>query len=527
MSSKKVAKEIMQEYTPVGGYHSFLVDEITELDDLKTFLPEVDEIAQEKLKQDIISRGIREPLILAKYKDENILLDGHHRLEIAKSMKEKRVPVVFYKIDSLTHAKQIILDNQLAKRNLDAKQRILAVLELEPQLAEEARLRKKAIKEQKEVLEPEQSGRTIKKLAKMAGESCDKVTKIKNIKACKNARLLDITAKKDGLSIDSASKLAKKAVDEDLTVEQIDVIIEEELKKAEKPEKVKPENNRNFKIGEIQVAENRLIIDYTRFSDIVLDADNEIESIEKINGIAGYFTQLVSDLKKTARYYKTPQSPREKKIRELTPEKLQQKQAQENRKNKQADKISELLNSEYLTEAKKQDFRTSTMKYRDLVNAIKKEIELAYNEVEGVARTNRRDKKVADEKAELDALVNSEFLSAEQKASFGNIINGRPLMVQERIQLVKEMNKAIKQAQKPAKKPAQAKPIKNIGVRVPAVQSFLDKLTDLTDAEKQSLVDSTVKLSPKKQLEEIKKALAIQAELKEQSAIEQPTKQAE
>ena len=206
--------------------------DITELDELKVFLPEIDDIANEKLKNEIIEQGIREPLSLAMIDGKAVLLDGHNRLRLVTTTPELKgyttVPTTFYDhITDLTNAKQLMVNNQLGKRNLGVAERVLMVLQLEPELAEQAKAFKKMTAEEKEQNSAQPTGRTIEKLAKMAGTSRDTITKIKRIQATGNTELLKIANK----SVDKALIIADKI--KELPPEEAQAVIEEAL--AKKP----------------------------------------------------------------------------------------------------------------------------------------------------------------------------------------------------------------------------------------------------------------------------------------------------
>jgi len=76
------------------------------------------------LEQSVLAEGIRDPLVVWRRGDELILLDGHHRYELAQK-HGLDFSVVEMEFDDESHAVQWVLRNQLARRNLTDEQRTL------------------------------------------------------------------------------------------------------------------------------------------------------------------------------------------------------------------------------------------------------------------------------------------------------------------------------------------------------------------------------------------------------------------
>ena len=76
------------------------------------------------LEQSVLAEGIRDPLVVWRRGDELILLDGHHRYELA-TQHGLDFSVVEMEFDDETDAVQWVLRNQLARRNLTDEQRTL------------------------------------------------------------------------------------------------------------------------------------------------------------------------------------------------------------------------------------------------------------------------------------------------------------------------------------------------------------------------------------------------------------------
>jgi len=91
----------------------------------RTLIPPRDDELQ-LLEQSVLAEGIRDPLVVWNRNDEYVLLDGHHRYEIAQKhgLEFKIVEMGF---DDESQAVQWVLQNQLARRNLSDEQRTLVL----------------------------------------------------------------------------------------------------------------------------------------------------------------------------------------------------------------------------------------------------------------------------------------------------------------------------------------------------------------------------------------------------------------
>jgi len=76
------------------------------------------------LEQSVLAEGIRDPLVVWRRGGELILLDGHHRYELA-TQHGLDFSVVEMELEDESHAVQWVLRNQLARRNLTDEQRTL------------------------------------------------------------------------------------------------------------------------------------------------------------------------------------------------------------------------------------------------------------------------------------------------------------------------------------------------------------------------------------------------------------------
>ncbi len=94
---------------------------ITILAELQNLIPPLAEEEFEQLKQNILTNGCREPLILWRRDGQSVLVDGHNRYRICTE-NNVAFEFMFYDFDSLDHAKDWMLANQLGRRNLTALQ---------------------------------------------------------------------------------------------------------------------------------------------------------------------------------------------------------------------------------------------------------------------------------------------------------------------------------------------------------------------------------------------------------------------
>jgi len=78
------------------------------------------------LEQSVLVEGIRDPLVVWRRGDELILLDGHHRYELAQK-HGLNFSVVEMEFGDESHAVQWVLRNQLARRNLTDEQRTIVI----------------------------------------------------------------------------------------------------------------------------------------------------------------------------------------------------------------------------------------------------------------------------------------------------------------------------------------------------------------------------------------------------------------
>lgn len=96
---------------------------------------------REQLEQNILAEGCREPLVV--WAEQNILLDGHNRLEICTS-NEISFQTVGIELASRDDALLWIINNQLGRRNLEPIDKVPLVELRRPILERQARAREHA-----------------------------------------------------------------------------------------------------------------------------------------------------------------------------------------------------------------------------------------------------------------------------------------------------------------------------------------------------------------------------------------------
>lgn len=154
-------------------------------DSFKTLIPPLTTEERNDLERSLIEYGCRDALVVWRTRDENgdtfdFLIDGHNRYEIceARGIEYKVHPMSF---DDETDVKSWIIQNQLARRNLDNVQKARMALLLKGVTAEKAKEKQRASggavpqKSAKPVID------TRKELARIAGISHDTINKVEAV----------------------------------------------------------------------------------------------------------------------------------------------------------------------------------------------------------------------------------------------------------------------------------------------------------------------------------------------------------
>lgn len=148
--------------------------------EFQSLIPPLSDDEYERLEKSILSEGVRNPIITWN----GTIIDGHNRYHICEEHGIK-CPQRERDFPSREAAKIWIIENQFGRRNLSAYDRSALALQLEPLYAAEAKRRMMAGKADpvQNSSQGSETGKTIDKLANLAGTSRDTIRKVKVIEA--------------------------------------------------------------------------------------------------------------------------------------------------------------------------------------------------------------------------------------------------------------------------------------------------------------------------------------------------------
>ena len=210
-------------------------------EELKALIPPLRESEYTQLEQNILSEGIREPILIWN----GTIIDGHNRYSIAKK-HGLNFAVKEMQFDNKDAVIGWMIYNQFGRRNLSAYDRSLLALKLKPQI--EAEAKKKMLSTQNNNAAKNLqgaavqnfvqlgSGKTIDKIAALAGVSREVVRKVEKIEQAATPEIKD-ALKTGKISINSAyqkitgkkkARANKKSVNEAATIDSL----RKELEKA-------------------------------------------------------------------------------------------------------------------------------------------------------------------------------------------------------------------------------------------------------------------------------------------------------
>lgn len=148
--------------------------------EFQSLIPPLSDDEFKRLEKSILAEGVRDPIITWN----GTIIDGHNRYTVCQKhgIKFNTAPRKFASRDA---AKIWIIENQFARRNLSKYDRSVLALQLEPLYAAEAKRRQAATQFGSTVVQnsapPQDTGKTVEKLAKLAGTSRDTIRKVKVI----------------------------------------------------------------------------------------------------------------------------------------------------------------------------------------------------------------------------------------------------------------------------------------------------------------------------------------------------------
>lgn len=102
------------------------IEEIKVIREFEILLPKNTEIVKEQLEKSILNFGVKDPLIITKIDNQNILIDGHHRFEIIKK-HNLDFNCVFLDFKTKEEVKEWMIKNQINKRNLSKAQNMFVI----------------------------------------------------------------------------------------------------------------------------------------------------------------------------------------------------------------------------------------------------------------------------------------------------------------------------------------------------------------------------------------------------------------
>ncbi len=101
------------------------------LEELRGFITPLSEEDRANLKENILKHGCREPLVL--WKEKGVIVDGHNRYSICTEI-DFTFEVVEYSFANIDEAKEFMVANQFARRNLHPYEKVELVLKIKPSL---------------------------------------------------------------------------------------------------------------------------------------------------------------------------------------------------------------------------------------------------------------------------------------------------------------------------------------------------------------------------------------------------------
>jgi transcriptional regulator with XRE-family HTH domain len=185
--------------------------------EFKALIPPLPEEEYAALEQSIERHGCRDPLVVW----EGILVDGHSRFEICNHIGKGFKTVPLLRVDTREGAMAWMLDNQLARRNVNDFQRSELALKKEALLAAvAAKKQKKGISQNEDLSTNLSKGSamdTRRDLAKAAGVSEGTLAKVKKIKTSAIPELVE-KVRSGEVKIDVAAQVAKLPKEEQATL---------------------------------------------------------------------------------------------------------------------------------------------------------------------------------------------------------------------------------------------------------------------------------------------------------------------
>ena len=133
MASKNKFKGVVSKSVPKKENKSKALSQnsskITIIEELKSFIRKPSEVEYQQLEENILTDGVRDPLVIWKKGNDQVLIDGHNRYSI---IQKHNIPPSDYKVEyldfnSLESVKDWMINNQLGRRNLTDQERMFFI----------------------------------------------------------------------------------------------------------------------------------------------------------------------------------------------------------------------------------------------------------------------------------------------------------------------------------------------------------------------------------------------------------------
>lgn len=199
--------------------------------EFRDLIPPLSREEFEALKENLSTYGCRDRLII--WKDQNILLDGHHRYQICT---ELGIPFETKEIElpSRADAKIWIIKNQRGRRNLNESQRAMLAVTLNDIYCEQAKERMGTRTDLGQNLARSEVGRSAEKAAKDMGVSHQTVSFAKKV-SVKGIPNLVKRVESGDIAVSAASKIASLPLEKQ---EKIMEKVETQIEAGSKPKVV-------------------------------------------------------------------------------------------------------------------------------------------------------------------------------------------------------------------------------------------------------------------------------------------------
>lgn len=167
-------------------------------------IPPLSSDEYEALERSILDEGVRDPIVTWR----GWIVDGHNRYEIATAhgLDFKTTEMDF---EDENAAKEWMILNQFARRNISAYQRSLLALQLKPLIAARAKERQGTRTDLRNIPQKSAGSDTRDELARAAGVSHDTIAKVERIEREAPAELLE-QARSGDVSINAAYQQVRR-----------------------------------------------------------------------------------------------------------------------------------------------------------------------------------------------------------------------------------------------------------------------------------------------------------------------------